>query len=167
MSTQTTSTGRPTTQAAPRPANWQKRGKCGPGDAALFFPEKGTNEAYAHAQAKKICVRCPVREQCLSDALENWEVYGVRGGLTAKERQPMLGRDRLPARRHQGNPEPMWRQILRVPERREQLLELDGRGVPLGRIAAELHTNVQTVNRVLRELDVQAALDAASEAVAA
>ncbi|BCK73948.1 hypothetical protein Srufu_079010 (plasmid) [Streptomyces libani subsp. rufus] len=148
-------------------SDWRLRGKCGPDDASLFFPEKGTDQDAAHAQAKKICYGCPVRDECLADALNNWEPFGVRGGLTAQERQKLLGRDRLPARGHQGNPEPMWRQILRVDERRERLLELHGRGWPPGRIGHELRTNTQTINRVLSELDVQAALDAASEAVPA
>jgi hypothetical protein len=61
----------------------------------------------------------------------------------------------------------MWRQIIRVDARREKLLALHGQGWAVGRIAGALHTNVQTINRVLRELDDRAVLDVASEAVAA
>ena len=150
-----------------RRADWRQHGKCGPGNASLFFPEKGTDVGAVHDLAKQVCAGCPVQPECLSDALDRREPFGVRGGLTAKEREKVLRRDRLPARGHQGNPEPMWRQILRVPERRAMLLELHGRDWSSGRIAAALHTNAQTVNRVLRELEDQAALDAASEAVAA
>lgn len=32
--------------------------------------------------AKAICADCPVKAECLADALENREVYGIRAGLT-------------------------------------------------------------------------------------
>jgi WhiB family redox-sensing transcriptional regulator len=46
--------------------------------------------------AKQRCGRCPVRRQCLTDAL-GWEsirgnvAHGVRGGLSASERRAFLG----------------------------------------------------------------------------
>lgn len=42
----------------------------------LFFSENAIDTA----RAKAICARCPVRELCLSRALERAEPYGVWGG---------------------------------------------------------------------------------------
>ena len=58
-------------------------------DPETFFPPAGKANARA---AKRICADCPVRLQCLRDALEaegNADTrnrYGVFGGLTAWER---------------------------------------------------------------------------------
>lgn len=38
------------------------------------------------AAARAVCTSCPVRRQCLKDALEQREEHGVRGGYTAPER---------------------------------------------------------------------------------
>ncbi len=51
------------------------------------------------AAALKICRDCPVKEQCLAEALAQeihpTEVYGVRAGLTAKARRRLVrGRKR-------------------------------------------------------------------------
>lgn len=45
----------------------------------------------AEQAAIRICVsQCPVRKQCLEDALNFGEEYGVRGGFTARERAAMM-----------------------------------------------------------------------------
>ena len=55
-------------------------------------------------QAKRICITCPVRQECLEDAMEqerylgSIERHGVRGGLTATERMDLASQDRLCAR---------------------------------------------------------------------
>lgn len=161
-----TRTGRATTDAA-RPrvdaTNWRDHQDCADTHPDVFTDD----DKRVQAIAKDICALCPAKSFCLQFALDTNTQHGVYGGLDAAERDELLGKKRLRGRGPHGNPEPMWQQILRVPERREKLLDLHGRGWPAGRIAGALHTNVQTINRVLRELDDQAALDAASEAVAA
>lgn len=37
-------------------------------------------------QAKAICWSCPIRQECLTRAMERKEEYGIWGGLTAEER---------------------------------------------------------------------------------
>jgi hypothetical protein len=68
-------------------------------DTDLFFPGRG---GYHHEHAAKtVCAGCPVRDECLTDALE-WEVpsrrFGIRGGFTPAERErlgsPLAGRRR-------------------------------------------------------------------------
>jgi WhiB family redox-sensing transcriptional regulator len=56
---------------------------CGQTDPEIFFPEQGGSPE----AAKKICVQCEVRLNCLEWALSNEEEHGVWGGLTAQERK--------------------------------------------------------------------------------
>jgi WhiB family redox-sensing transcriptional regulator len=54
-----------------------------------WYPEKGgTTRA-----AKRICAKCPVREECLEWALQNQERFGVWGGKSERERRAMTPRE--------------------------------------------------------------------------
>ena len=46
----------------------------------------------AHNRAKAVCLGCPVRTECLSDALDNRVEFGVWGGMTERERRALLRR---------------------------------------------------------------------------
>jgi WhiB family redox-sensing transcriptional regulator len=41
-------------------------------------------------KAKQICAACPVRTECLAEALDNGMEWGVWGGLTERERRAVL-----------------------------------------------------------------------------
>lgn len=43
-------------------------------------------------QAKALCLSCPVRTECLADALDNHVEFGVWGGMTERERRALLRR---------------------------------------------------------------------------
>ena len=58
------------------------------GDTDLWYPEK-LRGAAATKDAKAVCRRCPVVEECLEYALRRGESHGVWGGRSAKERQRM------------------------------------------------------------------------------
>ena len=73
---------------------WQERALCSQTDPEAFFPEKGGSTR----EAKKICVGCEVRAECLSYALANDERFGIWGGLSERERR-RLRRQRALARR--------------------------------------------------------------------
>ena len=65
---------------------WHELANCqGLGDA--MFPERGDNAG--SARAKRICGNCVVRDQCLTDALDRADEWGVRGGMTGVERRHM------------------------------------------------------------------------------
>src|SRR5699024_397846 len=53
-----------------------------------FFPEKGGSTR----EAKKVCVSCEVRAECLEYALENDERFGIWGGLSERERRKLKRR---------------------------------------------------------------------------
>jgi WhiB family redox-sensing transcriptional regulator len=46
----------------------------------------------AQHRAKTVCRGCPVRTECLADALDNRVEFGVWGGLTERERRALLRR---------------------------------------------------------------------------
>jgi len=67
---------------------WQERALCAQTDPEAFFPEKGGSTR----EAKKVCVGCEVRAECLEYALENDERFGIWGGLSERERRKLKRR---------------------------------------------------------------------------
>lgn len=62
---------------------WQDRALCAQTDPEAFFPEKGGSTR----EAKKVCLACEVRVDCLDWALEKDERFGIWGGLSERERR--------------------------------------------------------------------------------
>jgi WhiB family transcriptional regulator, redox-sensing transcriptional regulator len=80
--------------SADRSAEWQQYGLCRAEDSTVFFPpahfeHKPEREA-REAKAKEICMRCPVRAECLDWALDTREPFGVWGGYSESERRQIL-----------------------------------------------------------------------------
>lgn len=67
---------------------WRERALCAQTDPEAFFPENGGSSR----AAKRICAACDVRLECLEEALENDERYGVFGGLSQEERRRLKRR---------------------------------------------------------------------------
>lgn len=65
------------------PATWQDQALCAQTDPEAFFPEKGGSTR----EAKRICLSCDVRQQCLEFALQNDERFGIWGGMSERERR--------------------------------------------------------------------------------
>lgn len=70
------------------PDDWRHRAACVGIEGEVFFPEAGANAN----EARRICQGCPVRGNCLSEALWLNEREGMWGGLTALERRPLRRR---------------------------------------------------------------------------
>lgn len=46
----------------------------------------------AQNRVKQVCAHCPVRTECLAEALDNSIEWGVWGGMTERERRALLRR---------------------------------------------------------------------------
>jgi WhiB family redox-sensing transcriptional regulator len=78
--------------------DWTTRSSCKSSDPDDLFVTGA-----AQNRAKAVCMGCPVRTECLSDALDNRVEFGVWGGMTERERRALLRR----------RPEvSSWRQLL-------------------------------------------------------
>lgn len=62
---------------------WQERALCAQTDPEAFFPEKGGSTR----EAKKVCLTCEVRTECLDYAVANDERFGIWGGMSERERR--------------------------------------------------------------------------------
>lgn len=84
--------------------DWQDRGLCAQTDPELFFPEKGGSTR----EAKRVCLSCDVRVECLEYALTNGERFGIWGGLSERERRRTMRTavSALPAARELPRPAP-------------------------------------------------------------
>lgn len=67
--------------------DWRAEALCAQVDPDLWFPERGG----AVSAAQRICRGCPVRVECLADALVNGERFGIWGGLSEPERRRLVG----------------------------------------------------------------------------
>jgi UV DNA damage repair endonuclease len=63
----------------PGELEWQERALCAQTDPEAFFPEKGGSTR----EAKRVCMSCEVRVQCLDYALENDERLWSAGEIVA------------------------------------------------------------------------------------
>jgi WhiB family redox-sensing transcriptional regulator len=68
--------------------SWQERALCAQTDPESFFPEKGGSTR----EAKKVCLTCEVRSDCLDYALAHDERFGIWGGLSERERRRLRKR---------------------------------------------------------------------------
>jgi WhiB family redox-sensing transcriptional regulator len=56
-------------------------------DLDLFYPDP--EDAERIARAKQVCSQCLVSDICLDTAIETGDRYGIHGGLTEQERDPL------------------------------------------------------------------------------
>lgn len=72
---------------------WQFEGLCRTVSPELFFHpegERGSARRRRDERAKRLCLECPVLQQCRSHALSAREPYGVWGAMTEEERAAIL-----------------------------------------------------------------------------
>lgn len=72
----------------PEPPAFYEEARCASTDPDAFFPEKGGSTR----KAKKVCLSCEVRSDCLNYALTNDERFGIWGGLSERERRKLQRR---------------------------------------------------------------------------
>jgi hypothetical protein len=109
-----------------RNTEWKLQANCY-GDEELFLEDtllsasEGTprHAEDAVGRAKKICFSCPVKTQCLTAAMEDesylggTERYGIRGGLTARERILIAAQDPMCARCRK-KPVTQWQRVIHL-----------------------------------------------------
>lgn len=67
--------------------SWVVHALCAQTDPEIFFPDMGG----PLTAAKAVCAQCPVRSECLEDAVSTGDVdYGVRGGLSPANRRKLM-----------------------------------------------------------------------------
>ncbi len=108
-------------------ADWALEAACRGQDPDLWYPPAGVEAA----EAKAICGTCPVRADCLEDALARRERYGVWGGRSEDERRQIL------QHRH-GRQSYMARSVIPAGPTRELLEDLMARGFGLDWLGGEL-----------------------------
>jgi WhiB family redox-sensing transcriptional regulator len=73
--------------------DWRHRAACRDEDPELFFPIGNTGPALLQIEeARAVCRRCPVMEDCLTWALGTGQDAGVWGGMSEDERSALKRR---------------------------------------------------------------------------
>ena len=67
---------------------WREAALCAQVGGDLWYPDKGGDAG----PAKRVCMACPVRAECLAHALTHDETHGVWGGQSAPERRALTKR---------------------------------------------------------------------------
>ena len=76
--------------------DWRHQALCRDTDPEIFFPIGTTGPAVGQVeQAKVVCRRCPVVQDCLTWALETGQDSGVWGGTDEDERRLLARRTRI------------------------------------------------------------------------
>lgn len=113
--------------------DWQERALCAQTDPEAFYPEKGGSTR----EAKRICLSCEVKDECLEYALAHHEHYGIWGGLSERERQKLRHRSLAgPVQISFATPGPPLVRL--TPKQEKAALELLGKGWGIKRIRDKL-----------------------------
>jgi WhiB family transcriptional regulator, redox-sensing transcriptional regulator len=88
MNNGTLEAARQLARLAGQPGDWRDSALCAQTDPEIFFPDKGESVT----AAKRVCAACEVRAECLQEALDRGERFGVWGGLSERERRTLTAR---------------------------------------------------------------------------
>lgn len=84
----------------PPPPAWMDQSACGGLPTAWWFPGRHDSAARETREAYEVCNRCPVKDQCLEEALNSTrrDDFGIRGGTSERQRRGMRGQRSRAAR---------------------------------------------------------------------
>lgn len=125
------------TRIDPKEIEWQDDALCAQTNPEAFFPERGNGEK----EAKAICARCPVVEECLAYALKHREDKGIWGGLTENERKNVS----QPRRKAPRKPKP---QLSDRMVRDQKILQLNNDGVSAKELAERFGLGIRSIYRI-------------------
>lgn len=132
-------------------SNWRVRAACRDVDPDQLFVQ-GADQR----RAKVVCLACPVRTECLAEALDRRVEFGVWGGMTERERRALLRR----------RPEvPSWWELLDAARRQHQALDHDDELGPCGLVGAADDVDGGVDGAVVGRLDRAAGVGAVTGAV--
>ena len=138
--------------------DWRHEAACREVDPELFFPIGNSGPALLQIdEAKQVCRRCSVMDECLRWAIDSGQDAGVWGGMSEDERRALKRRTiRLRARAHVIN-RPRVRRTARLHQpardssrpggRRPPRCRRPGRGTIRSRPPSSLTTSVRTICR--------------------
>lgn len=128
--------------------DWRDRAACPDYDPELWFPHPGQDDVAE--QAKAICRRCPVVDDCLRWALDTGQSYGVWGGLDEQQRRHARRHEpAAPTMTAQGpRPAPLHGQPWSAAEF-ERLQQLTDCGLPQEAIARAMDRSERSVRDAL------------------
>ena len=69
--------------------SWRDEAKCRGMDLSIFYVGGRPDQERVIPQAKAACDSCPVRSECLEDAIKTRDFDGVRAGLIGRERRTL------------------------------------------------------------------------------
>jgi WhiB family redox-sensing transcriptional regulator len=78
----------PVAELLPPGMAFAAKGACAHVNPEVFFPEKGGSTR----EAKRVCMTCSVRQECLDYAMDHDERFGIWGGLSERERRKLRER---------------------------------------------------------------------------
>lgn len=78
--------------------SWMAAASCREVAPETFFPDDGGGVEVA----RRVCARCPVRDECLEFALSHHIAHGVWGGKSERARQRLAAARRTAAREQEG-----------------------------------------------------------------
>ncbi|MFT4289054.1 WhiB family transcriptional regulator [Nocardioides sp.] len=84
--------------------DWAPRAACRTEQPDMLFV-RGAEQN----KVKQVCAACPVKTECLAEALDNQIEWGVWGGMTERERRALLRR----------KPSASWRAVLEAARTKE------------------------------------------------
>lgn len=64
---------------------WHEDSECSKPTNRIYIENFFANKPSQQSPALKLCEACPVRKECLKDALEEKQIWGIWGGLTGKK----------------------------------------------------------------------------------
>jgi len=118
---------------------WQDDALCAQTDPEVFYPEKGGSTR----DAKRVCLGCEVRAQCLQYALDHDERFGVWGGRSEVERRKLRNT----------TPRPPRRRSKLTADEESIILARHAEGMGRQRIADELNVSRFAVQRVIERAE--------------
>jgi len=128
--------------------DWRSDALCAQVDAEIFYPDQGGG----HKDALSICYKCPARLDCLIEAVQSSEQFGIWGGTTPSQRRTIA---RLLHADPQEDRSPLKRRAAKTRARNEKIRRLYAHGWSAASIAAAVDTTERTTLRVIAALKNQ------------